>query len=669
MPTIPEFDTSAEVTGATLISETDEEIRQLMTDVKSYQESVSAILNNYTTEEIDSAIANLNADITLKLNELLSVNPDGTYYTKNAIDSKIDLATSGNYSAYGFINPIKKEDLFEETATANSIVIKASPSIRGFKGIVERNLDETISLPFAPFDISSNDNTYTTGSTQTSRAYSTTDIIIQEDGDVIWQFLSDTPISTTFASLILGTDYQVLDEVTRQDLLYWAEDKTTGIGQWKSVKGLNYYLAKDILNHDLIASDKGWTKVANNLWEDSTDYITCLSILPRLNLGAFDFSTNSLGDKQYTDGAYKDSIFRNTTTYTTFTNKGTINGRPDSKDSILVYLNGENGIIYKPSSAKEIHESDLVQEWQRDCISDLNGINNQNNNAYFTTQGTALVVEDLTDSAKVLWDLSSKAIEVKQVLYTLDSGATWNEETFTLDSVNNQITLGNARAEIKVSYVAQNQTLQQQDALEIVALGTNAISSNSGSIFKGAMLGVSAHGKVQTGISDIGLESKILENIFNQSGYLYISSDVLETNARLGKPFLNIGNNTTGVSGYYVRIVNTYIGTWNPSTENLKNGKWKYVAPYIPPLHSAIELDSSSISAFKGIPFVGLATNNELVVGMFTEEGKYNASGYGWNSGVGLTFQQLTNGLVDGVYENDLQTEILYKRTGRFKND
>lgn len=89
MPTIPEFDTSAEVTGATLISQTDEEIRQLMTDVKSYQETVSAILNNYTTEEITSAITNLNADITLKLNELLSVNPDGTYYTKNAIDSKI----------------------------------------------------------------------------------------------------------------------------------------------------------------------------------------------------------------------------------------------------------------------------------------------------------------------------------------------------------------------------------------------------------------------------------------------------------------------------------------------------------------------------------------------------------------------------------------------------
>ena len=668
MPTIPEFDTSAEVTGATLISETDEEIRQLMTDVKSYQESVSAILNNYTTEEIDSAIANLNADITLKLNELLSVNPDGTYYTKNAIDSKIDLATSGNYSAYGFTSPIKKEDLFEETVTANSIVIKASPSIRGFKGIIERNSDETVTLPFTPFDVSSNDNTYATGSTQTSRAYSTTDIIIQEGGDVIWQFLLDTPISTAFASLVQGTDYQVLDEVTRQDLIYWAEDKTTGSGQWKSVKGLKHYLAKDILNNDLIASDKGWTKVDNNLWEDSTDYITCLFVVPRINTGAFDFSTNFFGDKEYSDGTYKDSSFRDISTYNAFANKGTVNGRPDSKDSTKIYLDGENGLIYKPSSAKEIHENNLVQEWQRDCVSDLDGINSQNDNAYFTTQGTALVVEDLTDTAKVLWDLSSKSIEVKQVLYTTDNGTTWDTETFTLDSINNQITLGNARAEIKVSYQAQNQTLQQQDLIEILIVGNQVIASNSNNIYKGAMLGTSATGKIQVGNSTNGLESRNVENItyiepfnYKEGNTYYVIADTT-----LFRAVESTGNFNKGdLFKYPINLYN-----WTAIPQSSLDGTWyKSINITTTPKHNSIILNNDNSSAFKGLPFVGVASNNELVVGMFTEEGKYNVSGYGWDTGVGLTFQQLANGLVDGVYENDLQTTILYKRTGRFKND
>lgn len=652
MPTIPEFDTSAEVTGATLISETDEEIRQLMTDVKSYQESVSAILNNYTTEEIDSAIANLNANITLKLNELLSVNPDGTYYTKNAIDSKIDLAisvSSGNYSDYGFTSPIKKEDLFEETATANSIVIKASPSIRGFKKIHERNSDETITLPLAPFDPLSNDNIYATGSTQTSRTYSATDIIIQEDGDVIWQFLLDTPISTTFASLVLGTDYQVLDEVSRQDLFYWAEDKTTGAGQWKSVKGLKHYLAKDILNHDLIASDRGWTKLGNNLYSDGVDEITCITVVPRLNAGMYHPAFNKQGVARPIRGDvvipthnanvslslwYLPTEPNNTgkavdllSAYDCINPLGinigywdaslsasvgeSSSGHPSKLLYDKIYLDGENGIIYKKSSAKEIHENNLVQEWQRDCVSDLDGINSQNGNAYFTTQGTALVVEDLTDTAKVLWDLSGKAIEVKQVLYTTDGGTTWNTETFTLDSVNNQITLGNTRAEIKVSYVAQNQTLQQQDPIEILAVGNQAIFSNSNDTLQGNSLIQSATGKIATSDSLSRVESKSLENIIFDE------------------------NNT---------IVTT-------------------------PSHNASLLNTDNSTAFKGLPFVGKTSNNELVIGMFTEEGKYNASGYGWNTGVGLIFQQLANGLVDGVYENDLQTKILYKRTGRFKND
>jgi hypothetical protein len=93
--TIPDFNTNAQITGQTLINQADEQLNIYMTDGKNYLENISSLIDSYNDamlvtyqNQINLAINNMQVEVDNKIDELLSVNPDGTYYTKSAIDAK-----------------------------------------------------------------------------------------------------------------------------------------------------------------------------------------------------------------------------------------------------------------------------------------------------------------------------------------------------------------------------------------------------------------------------------------------------------------------------------------------------------------------------------------------------------------------------------------------------
>lgn len=69
------FNTSAVITGYTLIRDTDEQLNKLLVDVA-----------NYLTNQNNKMYTDINQQAQILLQSILAIAPDSTYYTKTAID-------------------------------------------------------------------------------------------------------------------------------------------------------------------------------------------------------------------------------------------------------------------------------------------------------------------------------------------------------------------------------------------------------------------------------------------------------------------------------------------------------------------------------------------------------------------------------------------------------
>lgn len=532
--------------------------------------------------------------------------------------------------------------------------------------------------------------------------------------DPIKQATVDTPSSD-----LTSSDWQTLPQVTTQSVVELTKHKTSKAVAYRTSRLTTYfgegYSQKDVMEY------LGYSQIDKNLWEDSEYEYIFVGLKNSLNTGAYHPDYNAFGTGSFvvggdtapyvnlsypvdwndTDGGNYGAPFNVYSIFECFGAtygvsqslaqgelgvyyNGDVNtpsgkkGRPDSKFYDKVYLSGLGGLIpsskYLAYAGKEPVR--LLDSESNELISEswLQG------DEEYLTYNTATISEDLTDTSKTLWNLTRKAIEVYQVLYTLDSGITWDIQTFTHDSINNQITLGTARTDIKVNYKASNQSATQSDPQKVLQVQPKAIASNSHSVYKGAMMTYAGTGgKVAVGNGSNGLESRALENFEpNEDARLNIIRPNEPTALVSNTTYLILGF-TSLSDGYYKWNGTAYPCSakftppqgWGAASMSASN-EVNYLSTlstacsgsYTTPQHPTISLDNSNSTATKWFTTLAEMEDGELVVQTFSEEGAYNASGYGWDTGTGLTFEQLTNGLKDGVYENDLQTKALVKRLG-----
>lgn len=388
MTNLPDFDTTASVTGATLISQTDEEIRQLMSDVKSYQENVSYLLNNYTSEQIASGLASLESDVQDKINELLSVNPDGTYYTKTAIDNKIndlDLEIIDNLKAIAPFNGyFKKPDFIFDENVNNILKYK-------IQGDYFKVNDKVINTEDITIDMSSgNDRTgflgqggdsfvphvevqdQTTNGLIVQGAVKKGDYVVTDTSDIIYRATEDVP---TLTDLTNTNYFETRDYISNQVASVLLEDGS---------------IHNEVLINDVFTKDRykalelnGWSKLENGLYSKGSMIGTGLSIWQTLNKFGYHPIYNPYGtasfvpvggsssnwyqvDVQSNITAFRPYITNTLFGYNNYTGTvANVSYRPDGKFYDIVY---KDQLIDITTSCVEDNES--VQEVRSRLVSE-----------------------------------------------------------------------------------------------------------------------------------------------------------------------------------------------------------------------------------------------------------------------------------------------------------
>lgn len=293
--------------------------------------------------------------------------------------------------------------------------------------------------------------------------------------------------------------FQVLDDVTTHDILAMT---STG---YKSYRGIKHYLDQEVIDggFDMVANDRGWTKISNNTYLDEDNekvFIVCM-LGSNLNAKMYHFDFNPFGSYQNSSNQFwwNDST-PSTSVYETF-NKAvnTTSGRPDGKFYGKFYTEAENGLLGLGYSYC-FNAIDL--EIDKNILKDY---------VQGGTSSSKLTVDTLTDVSKTTWDLTKKAIEVYQVLYSNDGGTTWELETFTADYINNQVTLGTARTDVRISYTSANKPTETVPK-EVLKVLDKVFASNSHSIYKDNSIANVISGGVANGNGSNSYESKVLEN-------------------------------------------------------------------------------------------------------------------------------------------------------------
>jgi hypothetical protein len=288
--------------------------------------------------------------------------------------------------------------------------------------------------------------------------------------------------------------------------------------------------------------------------------------------------------------------------------------------------------------------------------------------------GNALLVgQDGTDYTTGATDpVMSKKVNLnfKGNLFNI-ANQVWSDWNTSIDTINNTATSISGSYIGLYNRVSSNQSALQSTPQKVLQVQHKAIASNSHSVYKGAMMTYAGTGKIAVGNGSNGLESRVVEDsvVGAYDGKIY--ADGATSNVIIvGKRYLIVGGDYDGE--IWTRQYQDYTGT---IASDINFALFSEEAGAVPvfwsdrgfsliPTHNPISLDNSDSPATKWFTTLAEMEDGELAVQTFSEEGKYNASGYGWNTGTGLTFEQLTNGTKDGVYEDDLQTKTLTKRLG-----
>ena len=355
------------------------------------------------------------------------------------------------------------------------------------------------------------------------------------------------------------------------------------------------------------------------------------------------------GTKDFSDGKkwYETSI-KVTSLYDCVVNAGTGNGRPDSKTAEHCCINGQGGLICYAIPNAKTPTYKHQEEVRRNLVDGY--IENRSN---VITQGFMTVYEELTATAKTLWNLTYKAIEVYQVLYTADSGVTWDTQTFTHDSVNNQITLGTARAEILVSYKAQNQpAVPVSTPKPIEVVDRDLIASNHHSVYAYNGLTYASSGKIATGnsVETKGIEDVVL-NVYDYKLEVGVSVTIQD-----GKTYLigNGFNNLTAGSIYILKNSGHSTPTMMTPDATWTNNFYLLGSITTTPKHQPLTLDNQSIVASKAL--IAQASNATQV---FIQELDYDSTA--GDLGDNNKFDQLTSGTLTDLNGHTVQTKVLLK--------
>lgn len=453
-------------------------------------------------------------------NQLASyVFPTEVTYNKQAIDDRIKSLVS----ASGFTTKVKSKDRFTETATPNTLIDSVQDGYF-IDGVYYVGGARNAVKPLAPFDPLANDGLETT--TTTTKVYNKADIIVCQADDKIYQVIAS---NTIIGDLLTDTNkFQVLDDVTRHDIVAMSSNG------YKTYKGIKHYYDTDIIDgsHDLIASDRGWTKIGNNTYIDEDGIkVFIVDIVPSLNAGAYHPDFNPFGTKAIygsddnvfkarswylSDAKQLNSVFDSFVylTQSTTVGTGTITitnsnldffgnkVRPDGKFYDKFYTEGENGLL---GLGYAYCFDDIIFEEEK----------NINKSSSFNEY---LKTETLTGASSVNWSLAEKAKEIHEVLYSLDSGVTWAVQSFTPDYINNSVILGTARDYILVSYTAYAAPLKADTPIKILEEFSFVLSNNSYDIAKSNLIMNLVSGVVQTGNNITNTElaiTKVVDDVFS----------------------------------------------------------------------------------------------------------------------------------------------------------
>jgi hypothetical protein len=166
---------------------------------------------------------------------------------------------------------------------------------------------------------------------------------------------------------------------------------------------------------------------------------------------------------------------------------------------------------------------------------------------------------------------SSKATENFNVIYTYDSGDSWFSAAKPLLPIENRM-VDSAFQEGSVviaSYTSNNAPYQITDPKPVLEVTPKAITSNSHSIYKGGDIASQVSGKIATGSSDGGYESRVLENC--EILYKYRSDTYIGTLKR-GDTILLVANNLgrvghEGIENHIYEVTTDTYTTVHPAND------------------------------------------------------------------------------------------------------
>jgi hypothetical protein len=265
---------------------------------------------------------------------------------------------------------------------------------------------------------------------------------------------------------------------------------------------------------------------------------------------------------------------------------------------------------------------------------------------------------DYTDNTAAIYPVASnKTVEsfVNGGLFYGDSG--YAVATFNTNNTDNNCWLNwannNGRKVAIHSYTSNNAPYQQTDPKPVLEVTPKAIASNSHSIYKGGDIASQVSGKIATGSSDGGYESKVLENV-HKIGYDFKDTDYYGTTVSLtayNEIMYCTGANTTGVVGGYYTRTEDYAFI-DPDDTNL-SGDWELVAieGITIPQHPTLSLNTDDSSASKWFEVLEEDENGNVYAGVYGEEMVYDTT-----FGDGDDFEQLTNGTDIDLNGNTVKT-------------
>lgn len=507
------------------------------------------------------------------------------YDNRNKLLSRDRKLTKATFAQHGLVpndgvNEIRPQDMFTEVDVAD--VLRLSDTAKGYKvrftdGIYDMNQND-FQLPKAPFATGSTDELLASGST-TATNHSKADIVITGDTDTAYIALQDT---TAGALLSDTSKFKPIPYVAKQIALLIEKTSTGSI--LNTVKPLvNMYGETDVEDYESkIFTELGYSQLKDRIWTDGSSEYVLIRLDVLGNDKGYHKFYNEMGWRQI-DGSTKLGLDTTvSSTYQCFDSShtlGTVSGRADSRNFNYRYIFGNGGgISFAIPNAKTPTYKHL-EEVKRNLVDGYVETRND-----ITTQGFMTVVEELTDTSKTVWNLTYKAIEVYQVLYTTDGGVTWNTQAFTYNSVLNQITLGTARTNILVSYKAQNQSAIPIDTpqpievvdRDLIASNHNAVASYNGLVY-------ASNGKIATGSSTV---TKHIEDVVIDSNGSIVTTPkhgtiVLDNGSITGAKILvtQTANSTqvftqeilpNGDTGDFKRLTNGTTTDWNNDTIQTK---------------------------------------------------------------------------------------------------